>query len=350
MPRWLPCKVLTSRSTGPAPTRTAGSASTSCCAATATPASSCAPATSPTSISCTFPIAVRRRAPSTSGWRCRRWTTPATSRSSSWRWSRACRAPTGSRCTARSPCRATGSPCASGTTAASRRATAPTAGPAPPARTCSGRRSSPTCASRGRPPRRAGGPVSSIPTNWWHPLPAGPGYWQQPVDMKRFDDGELLMLMNVQDDTSAAMTAHAQPFLTRSDDDGRTWSELQPLGLGELASSWSPARMHLTPRGRLIAMLPGTDHKLVYESSDRGRTWTEGGHHQPARRASQGAAGAESGADGIPQPGRRRDPVLSAARQGHARQPAVAPHLGFLALPGVLRAKQTTTASPGTRQ
>ena len=115
------------------------------------------------------------------------------------------------------------------------------------------------------------------PTNWWHPLPAGPGYWQQPVDMKRFDDGELLMLMNVQDDTSAAMTAHAQPFLTRSDDDGRTWSELQPLGLGELASSWAPARMHLTPRGRLIAMLPGTDHKLVYESGDRGRTWTEGG-------------------------------------------------------------------------
>ena len=51
----------------------------------------------------------------------------------------------------------------SGTTAASRRATAPTAAPAPPARTCSGRRSSPTCASRGRPPRRAGGPVSSIP-------------------------------------------------------------------------------------------------------------------------------------------------------------------------------------------
>ena len=115
------------------------------------------------------------------------------------------------------------------------------------------------------------------PTNWWHPLPAGPGYWQQPTDVKRFDDGELLMLVNVQDDTSDALTAHAQPFLTRSADDGRTWSELQPLGLGELASSWSPARMHLTPRGRLIAMLPGTDHKLVYESGDRGRTWSDAG-------------------------------------------------------------------------
>ena len=176
------------------------------------------------------------------------------------------------------------------------------------------------------------------PTNWWHPLPAGPGYWQQPVDMKRFDDGELLMLMNVQDDTSAAMTAHAQPFLTRSDDDGRTWSELQPLGLGELASSWSPARMHLTPRGRLIAMLPGTDHKLVYESGDRGRTWTEGGttnlHVGPPKEPpvqSLAPMGFLNLADGA-------DPVLSAARQGHARQPAVAPHLGFLALPGVLRA------------
>ena len=85
------------------------------------------------------------------------------------------------------------------------------------------------------------------------------------------------MLVNVQDDTSDALTAHAQPFLTRSADQGRTWSELQPLGLGELASSWSPARMHLTPRGRLIAMLPGTDHKVVYESGDRGRTWSEAG-------------------------------------------------------------------------
>ena len=115
------------------------------------------------------------------------------------------------------------------------------------------------------------------PTNWWHPLPAGPGYWQQPIDIKRFDDGELLMLVNVQDDTSDALTAHAQPFLTRSADDGGTWSELQPLGLGELASSWSPARMHLSSGGRLIAMLPGTDHKLVYESGDRGRTWSEAG-------------------------------------------------------------------------
>ena len=63
------------------------------------------------------------------------------------------------------------------------------------------------------------------PTNWWHPLPAGAGVWQQPIDVKRFDDGELLMLVNVQGDTSDAMTAHAQPFLTRSADDGRTWSE-----------------------------------------------------------------------------------------------------------------------------
>lgn len=115
------------------------------------------------------------------------------------------------------------------------------------------------------------------PTNWWLPLPAGADGWQQPIDVKRFDDGELLMLINVQGDTSDAQMARAQPFLTRSVDNGRTWSALQPLGLGDLASSWSPARMHLTPRGRLIAMLPGPDHKLVYESNDRGRTWSAAG-------------------------------------------------------------------------
>lgn len=115
------------------------------------------------------------------------------------------------------------------------------------------------------------------PTNWWLPLPAGADGWQQPIDVKRFDDGELVMLINVQGDTSDAQMARAQPFLTRSVDDGRTWSALQPLGLGDLASSWSPARMHLTPRGRLIAMLPGPDHKLVYESNDRGRTWSAAG-------------------------------------------------------------------------
>ena len=109
--------------------------------------------------------------------------------------------------------------------------------------------------------------------NWRHPLPDDSKRWQQPLDIKRFDDGELLMLVNIQENKVADMTARAVPHLTRSTDGGLTWSQPELLDIGETKSSWSAARIHITPKGRLIGMTPGTDHKLVSESTDRGRTW-----------------------------------------------------------------------------
>jgi hypothetical protein len=111
------------------------------------------------------------------------------------------------------------------------------------------------------------------PVNWRHPLPSDKKLWQQPLDIKRFDDGELLMLVNIQDNTSSAEDTGAAPFLTRSTDGGSTWSEPAPLEIGEVKNQWSSARMHITPTGRLIGFVPGSDHKMVSESTDRGRTW-----------------------------------------------------------------------------
>ena len=111
------------------------------------------------------------------------------------------------------------------------------------------------------------------PVNWYHPLPSDTKHWQQSLDIKRFDDGELLMLVNLQSDQSAGMDARAVPHLTRSTDGGLTWSQPVLLDIGEVKSSWAAARIHITPKGRLIGMTPGTDHKLVSESTDRGRTW-----------------------------------------------------------------------------
>jgi hypothetical protein len=111
------------------------------------------------------------------------------------------------------------------------------------------------------------------PVNWYHPLPNDTKQWQQSLDIKRFDDGELLMLVNIQANKVSDMTARAVPHLTRSTDGGLTWSEPALLDIGEVTSSWSAARIHITPKGRLIGFVPGTDHKLVSESTDRGQTW-----------------------------------------------------------------------------
>ena len=113
------------------------------------------------------------------------------------------------------------------------------------------------------------------PINWYHLLPSDTKNWQQPLDIKRFDDGELLMLVNLQSDQSTGMDARALPHLTRSTDNGSTWSDPVLLDIGEAKSSWSAARIHITPKGRLIGMVPGTDHKVVSESADRGRTWKQ---------------------------------------------------------------------------
>ncbi len=111
--------------------------------------------------------------------------------------------------------------------------------------------------------------------NWFHPLPTSDKVWQQPIDVKRFPDGELVMLVGIQGDKRQDDDAKSVQHLSRSTDNGRTWSTQEKVEIGDSGSSWGGARMHITPRGRLIAVMGGTDHKLVRESKDRGRTWSE---------------------------------------------------------------------------
>lgn len=115
----------------------------------------------------------------------------------------------------------------------------------------------------------------SQPANWFHPIPSAQPVWQQPLDLKRFSDGELLLLFGAQGDRRQDEEAQSRPNLTRSTDGGHTWSPPEPLQLSYSGTSWSTARLHLTPRGHLIAMLPGREGNLRSVSTDRGCTWSE---------------------------------------------------------------------------
>ena len=117
-------------------------------------------------------------------------------------------------------------------------------------------------------------PMPTQRTNWQLPSPSAQRVWQQPVELKRFDDGELLLQVNLQKILTAGMDAASVPHLTKSTDNGRTWSDPWiPDVVGE-GSSWASPRIHLTPAGRLLLFSPDTDHKNVFESTDRGKTWS----------------------------------------------------------------------------
>lgn len=109
--------------------------------------------------------------------------------------------------------------------------------------------------------------------NWQYPLPLDEPVWQQPLDMKRFDNGELLLLLNLPLSLNQGDDAKAAPHLSRSDDDGNSWSKPEPFAAAGVTSAWGGARMHLTPQGRLLVYLPQPAGKSVYVSTDRGRTW-----------------------------------------------------------------------------
>ena len=110
------------------------------------------------------------------------------------------------------------------------------------------------------------------PTNWCNPCPRTPGIWQKPTDLVRLDDGELLLTWTEQD---PPYNGPNSGWLARSTDNGRTWSTPVPLAVQEGSDQWQRARLHLTPGGRLIALLCLNDGHMMTESRDGGRTWLD---------------------------------------------------------------------------
>ncbi len=108
------------------------------------------------------------------------------------------------------------------------------------------------------------------PVNWFHPQPASSA-WQRPADLLRFPNGELLLSHAEQQESfSGSIT----PLLTRSVDNGRSWSPPELLQIEKNDLGWEPARLHLTPKGRLICLTKSGTGYLTAESPDRGRTWS----------------------------------------------------------------------------
>ena len=124
-----------------------------------------------------------------------------------------------------------------------------------------------------------GAPVVSVawnerirqPANWFHPCPKTPVIWQKPSDLVRLPDGELLLCYSERDPPYSGTSTH---WMTRSRDGGRTWSAPVPPSLGQGSDKWLPTRLHVTPRGRLIALLCLDDGFAVAESKDAARTWS----------------------------------------------------------------------------
>ena len=99
------------------------------------------------------------------------------------------------------------------------------------------------------------------PRNWFHPYPGGSGAWQHALMcMTRAPNNDLLMIFADGD----------QLGLSRSTDDGRTWSQLDPLGAGR-----GDSVIHTTGDGRLL-MQRVVDQKVsMARSTDNGHTWSD---------------------------------------------------------------------------
>lgn len=113
------------------------------------------------------------------------------------------------------------------------------------------------------------------PTNWFHPVPDGTGPWQKPQDLLRLPDGELLLSYIEQRTSDQSGEAVGTQYLVRSRDRGASWSVPERVSLVGDTNAWFPPRFHLTPAGRLIALMKGPDGYSIAESIDRARTWSE---------------------------------------------------------------------------
>jgi len=109
------------------------------------------------------------------------------------------------------------------------------------------------------------------PTNWFHPCPSTPVFWQKPRDMVRLPDGELLLTYSEQD---PPYSGPSTDWLVRSRDGGRTWSAPETMTVCAENDQWQRARLHLTPAGRLIAWLCLDGEFQLAESHDGARTWS----------------------------------------------------------------------------
>jgi len=110
-------------------------------------------------------------------------------------------------------------------------------------------------------------------TNWFHPCPDTEyGLWQKPTDLLRLPGGELLLNYSVQE---RAYEGASTPLLTRSYNGGHSWSKPEVLHVARVEDVWSPARLHLTPNGRLICLFRQGEGYLTAESKDGTRTWSE---------------------------------------------------------------------------
>ncbi len=113
--------------------------------------------------------------------------------------------------------------------------------------------------------------------HWFYPVQTERPCWQMPMDLLRVGSGELLLSFNMQHRPDAGEKSKATPMLSRSTANDRSWSAPEPLRVGgDQVNAWQPPRLHVTPGGRLIAIVQDTarDQFAVAESSDEARTWS----------------------------------------------------------------------------
>ncbi len=114
--------------------------------------------------------------------------------------------------------------------------------------------------------------------NWFFPLPGTEyGLAQKTINLLRLPDGELVINLVSQE---RSYDGKSTPLLIRSGDNGHTWTDPEPLQVLPKNGDWLSASLHLTPAGRMIAILRTGDQKNLEgyraaESQDGGRTWSQ---------------------------------------------------------------------------
>ncbi|MBI2193968.1 MAG: exo-alpha-sialidase [Planctomycetes bacterium] len=109
------------------------------------------------------------------------------------------------------------------------------------------------------------------PRNWFHPCPDTEyGQWQQPGQLVRMPDGQLLLNYAVQE---RPYRGTLTSLLARSGDNGRTWSNPEPVAHAKTGDWEGWGGLHRFPDGRTrVIELKGNSLNIA-ESEDDGRRW-----------------------------------------------------------------------------